>query len=616
MNTLERFGVPKNLFARCAGIYFALSSLVLLSEKLRGTDAVSSWRDFVAAFPFGKLLFWGAVGVCAASLLYYALNARSPRRAAVFDPCLLLGGTLPFACALAWGRNDFFLCAGVCLIALPVVVYAASKYRNRIKRRRTPGVMFPALLTAALTALAAAFVCATAAAKHKIFATSCYDMGIFAQMFHSMAKELSAVTTCERGEALSHFNIHASYILYLLVPAYKLFPGELTLIVSQGVIAVSGVIPFFLIAKDRGFRGGALFCISTACLLSVGILAPCYYHFHENAFLPPLLFWLFYAAEKRNAPLLVLFSALVCIVKEDAPLYVMSAGAYFAFENKGRDRLPGVICAGAATAHLLFITDWLTVHGDGAMMTASRFGILTTDPAQGLVGVVKNALCDPGYFFSLLIGEKSLILLIELLLPLVFLPFCTKKPNRFLLTLPFVVMNLVIGAGYGYAAELGYQYTFGPAALLLYVSLVNLSEMRAEKKAVLSAAACALSLITACALIGGQVSNCACYKENRERFTRMEECLDSIPAEGAVLSNTFYLPHIADRDEIYQLDGALIKDGDAVAGIAKIQKYDYVVLNRTQEADRAAIPFVEESGFTVFAECDGELVIYGRQRPR
>ena len=616
MNTFKRFGAPKDLVSRCAGIYFALSALVLFTEKLRGTDAVNGWRDFVAAFPFGKLLFWGALVAGAASLLYYALNARSPRRAAVFDPCLLLGGTLLFASALVWRRDDVYLCIGACLVALPVAVYAASEYRSRIKRRTTPGVRIPAVLTATLSVLVTAFVCVTTAAIHRIFATNCFDMGIFVQMYHSMAKDLSAVTTCERGEALSHFRIHASYILYLLAPVYKLFPNEVTLIVSQGVIAVSGIVPFFLIAKGRGFRGGALFCISAACLFSVGILVPCRYHFHENAFLPPLLFWLFYAAEKRNAPLFLLFSALVCTVKEDAPLYVVCIALYFALEERGaeeRNRRCMYLLTGAgALLYLFCITKYLKQHGDGAMMLSSSFGLLTTDAAEGLFGVVKNALCDPGYFFSLLIYEKSLILLIELFLPLLFLPFMTKKPRRFLLLIPFAVMNLVIGAGYGYAAELGYQYTFGPAALLLYVSLVNLSEMRTEKKAVLSAAACALSIVTACALIGGQLSNYEYYIKNRAHFQRLEDCLDTIPQDGTVLSNTFYLPHIADRDEIYRLDDAFEKDGDTIVGLIDPQKYDYIVLNRTSESDRAAIPCVEDAGFAVFAECGGDLVIYAK----
>lgn len=612
MDALKKPGEAKDLFARCAGVYFLLSALALLAAKRAGIGAIKDREAFLARVPLARLLIFGAIGVLFVSLLYYIINIKpkTARFAPRFDPALLFLGAAAFVCVLVWGCGDFYLTLGACLVVSPFLAFAASEYVGRGGAGTPVSPPAAAILIGAAGIAVAVFVCVTAAAKHKIFYTSCYDMGIFAQAFHSMAKDLSAVTTCERGEALSHFNIHASYILYLLLPVYKLFPGEITLIAAQGVLTVSGIVPFYLIAARRGFGGKALTGVCGAYLFCVGLLAPCFYHFHENAFLPPLLLWMLWVGERKKLPLFLLFAALVCVVKEDAPLYVICAGAYFAIEEKGRDRLPGVIAAAGATAYLIFINNWLLAHGDGQMMTSSRFGTLTTESAQGLGGVVVNTLCDPGYFFSLLISEKSLLLLLQMLLPLAFLPLLTRKLHRFLLVLPFVIMNLTIGAGYGYAAELGYQYTFGPAAMLLYLTLVNLSEFSPDRRKVLAALSGALSLIAACAMVGGQAWNRTYYKENEERFIKMEECLDAIPPEGAVLSNTFYLPHIADRDEIYQLNESMyITDGDRVVGIADAERYDYIVLNRKDEKNAGVIPALEKCGFTVFGEC-GDVVIY------
>ena len=162
----------------------------------------------------------------------------------------------------------------------------------------------------------------TTIAKHEAFGTTCFDMGIFVQMFHSLAHNLTAVTTCERDMFLSHFHVHASYIFYLLVPFYALLPHEDTLFTAQAILTVSGIIPMFLIAKQRNFKGFTLLFACILYLFSNGLLAPCYYHFHENCFLPTLLLWLLYAVERRNYPLLYIMSVLVCIVKEDAPLYL------------------------------------------------------------------------------------------------------------------------------------------------------------------------------------------------------------------------------------------------------------------------------------------------------
>jgi hypothetical protein len=78
-------------------------------------------------------------------------------------------------------------------------------------------------------------------------ATSCYDMGIFSQMFYYMREYGSVLTTCERDGLLSHFAVHFSPIYYSLLPFYCLFPTPATLLVCQAVLVGSGVIPLVLI---------------------------------------------------------------------------------------------------------------------------------------------------------------------------------------------------------------------------------------------------------------------------------------------------------------------------------------------------------------------------------
>ena len=116
---------------------------------------------------------------------------------------------------------------------------------------------------------------------------------------------------------------------------------------------------------------------------------------------------------------------------------------------------------------MLFITNWLTKNGDGQLMTTTRFGPMMIDQSAGLTEVIKNVLLDPIFFFSLLIKEETLRFFLTVMLPLLFLPFLTKKIHRFWLMVPFIVMNLAIGAGYGYAADVNYHYVFGTGALLL-----------------------------------------------------------------------------------------------------------------------------------------------------
>lgn len=153
-------------------------------------------------------------------------------------------------------------------------------------------------------------------------------------MFHSMVTDMTAVTTCERNEFLSHFNVHSSYIFYLLAPFYAIFPNENTLLIAQAVLAMGGVIPLFLIARNHNYKGIPLAAAGIIYVFAAGLIGPCFYDFHENAFLPTLLMWLLYAVDKRKIGLFYVMSVLVCIVKEDAPLYVMCIALFLFFDEK------------------------------------------------------------------------------------------------------------------------------------------------------------------------------------------------------------------------------------------------------------------------------------------
>ena len=56
-----------------------------------------------------------------------------------------------------------------------------------------------------------------------------------------------------------------------------------------------------------------------------------------------------------------------------------------------------------------------------------------------------------------------------------FLPLITRKPSRFLLLGPFLIMNLV--TDYQYQYDLGFQYSFGSGALLVYLAAINLADI-------------------------------------------------------------------------------------------------------------------------------------------
>lgn len=94
-----------------------------------------------------------------------------------------------------------------------------------------------------------AYLCIVSAYNVTTLSVSTFDIGIFTQMFESMKRDFSQVTTPERDKFMSHFGVHISPIYYFLLPFYYLFPYGETLEVLQVLVVFSGVIPLYLILK-------------------------------------------------------------------------------------------------------------------------------------------------------------------------------------------------------------------------------------------------------------------------------------------------------------------------------------------------------------------------------
>lgn len=610
---LKLCGISDNLFARCISVYFILSAVHILDARQNGIDVQDMWQIFIQRYPLGTSLIWFALSFCLISLLFYYFTIKSEmtkKLSVLIDPVLLITGVLFFSCTLMWRNNDFYMCIGVSLTAAVLIIYGASKLReNRINI----SIKVIAITVALISLVVAIFVCTTAISKHSAFRTNSYDMGIFVQMYHSMAHNLTAVTTLERDIPLSHFYIHSSYIYYLLLPFYALFPSANTLIIAQAVMVISGIIPVFLIAKNRNIKGIGLLSACMIYLFSSGLLGPCYFDFHENAFLPPLLLWLLYAVEKRNYLLFMIMSVLVCIVKEDAPIFVFCIALYLAIDEKSKNRIHALIVVLVSSAYYLFITKWLTDNGDGStiMYMATRFDNLMVDETDGFSTMIGNILLNPGHFISLFIREDTLLFFMEMLLPLAFFPFITKKIHRFLLIVPFVLINLVQGSSYNFAVDIGYQYTFGTAALLIYLAIINISEFDNNYRNICIITTGALSVITAFSLISGHISYYELYKERETSFKEIETYLDTIPSDASAVCYVTYLHHVADRDEVYIFNENNFETaGDRIVGLKDMWKYDFYVMHQADPNTQNAIPYLEAAGYTVFAKCEDTLIIY------
>jgi len=93
---------------------------------------------------------------------------------------------------------------------------------------------------------------------------------------------------------ISHFGIHNSFIFYLILPFYSIYPSCITLLILQCMAMGIGAVPVYLIAKDRLDQKTALI-FALMYLLYHPMHGVNYDQFNELSFsVAPLLFAVYF----------------------------------------------------------------------------------------------------------------------------------------------------------------------------------------------------------------------------------------------------------------------------------------------------------------------------------
>ncbi len=515
-------------------VYRFLSAFLFLSE-LTYFFASGYFTDF--SF-YDGMSFWGFLfaAVILTGLLFLVRNEKIIR--ALFLCCATVYTVLS-----AVYVQDYYVSFGLCLLICAAVYFTETtdlyfEISNKVLWTvALLFMMFYIVHTAVFTSM------------HYInYGTPCFDFGLFAQMFHSMKETGQCLTTCERDKLLSHFAVHFSPIYYLILPFYMLIPSPVTLLVAQAVIVGVGIIPLVLLCKHYKISNTATMLFAVCYALYPAFTGGCSYYLHENCFLPTLLLWLFYFLEKGNAPGSVVFALLTLCVKEDAAVYVAVVALYFLISKK-QPRLGASLFALSVVAFIL-ITKLMGMFGEG-VMSDSRYGDYIYDEG-GLFTVIKSVIQNPLFALAHVFKPEKFLFILQMLVPLCFLPLCMKKPFKLILWIPFLLVNLM--TNYRYQFDIGYQYIFGSGTLLLYLAVSNYAELDEKKpgKILLCAALCTVILFS-----GGELSRSFYvdkFIEDKPQRTVMAEAIALIPEDATVSASTFLVANMSKRDAIYELE--------------------------------------------------------------
>ena len=506
-----------------------------------------------------------------------------------------------------------------CLLITAVLICYALRGRNdrtSFDVKETTKSALWKWLTIVLAVSFFAFVSIWTVCRVLSFSTPTYDFGIFSQMFHSMKTTGIPLTTLERDGLLSHFKVHMSPIYYLLLPVYWCFPRPETLQVLQAAVLASAAIPLWLLCK-RNHLNGMLRCILCALLL----LYPAYsggtsYDIHENAFLTPLILWLFYALDSRLNVTSVIFTLLVLMVKEDAAVYCAVIALYVIVRSllsrQKRDQLVlGCILLTISLVWFFAVTRYLSRTGDGVM--TYRYDNFIYDGSSSLFTVIKAVFLSPMKAVYECVDTEKLKFIFYTLFPLLGIPLLTRKYERYLLLIPYILVNLM--SDYQYQHDIFFQYTYGSTAFLFYLTVINVADLKFSpvKYGALSAAVA----VSCCCFIGTVIPKAVPYprycRDNSQYYEQVRNVLDTIPDNASVCATTFYTTYLSQRDVLYDV---------RYASVEHLLDCEYIVLTTSSESCYKAyaengenglhnlIALLEANGYCIYEEMEGSIVIY------
>ena len=477
-------------------------------------------------------------------------------------------------------------------------------------------------ITVGLSAVFFLFVSSWTVGRVYSFSTPTFDFGIFCQMFYNMRKSGLPMTTVERDGLLSHFAVHVSPIYYLLLPFYALFPAPATLQVLQAAVITSAVIPLWKSGKHHGLTGPQRTLVCAMLLLYPAFSGGTGYDIHENCFLTPLLLWLFCGIDKKNRVATWAAAILTLMVKEDAAVYVAVIALWLIVKTVLRFRkqdagnlITGIAMLGISLGWFFLVTGFLAKSGDGVM--TYRYSNFLYDGSSSLFTVIKSVILSPMKAVYECADPEKLQFIALTLLPLLGLPLLTRRYERYILLIPYLLVNLM--SDYSYQHNIFFQYTFGSAAFLVYLTVVNLADIKMDWKrlTVLSAAA-AVSLVCFCKVV---VPKAVSYPVRAVRYydyyQNIRDTLSEIPEGASVTASTFYTTFLSQRERLYDV---------RYSSPQHLLETQYVVLHVSADGDckqyaqsgendgfENLVRLLEENGYVRYKSIEGILVIYRKE---
>lgn len=407
----------------------------------------------------------------------------------------------------------------------------------------------PLLIAAVVTLVSFA----VSALRFYSFYMPAYDLGFFDQVASNTANGHLMLTTFLPYSFLGE---HWSPIFGLIAQLYRIVQTPIWLILVQSIafgaaaIAAARLARVWLPGRPHAPVIAALAMAVSPLLTNAAPLG-----FHTEALTPAVALFALEAAATRRRLRFVLLLVLLAAVKEDA-LLVAAGGGWVAW-RADRERL-GLIAVPLALAGFLAVVLVVMPFFRGGQPSDLAASYAWLSPGSTSIGTdLRAGLTHPGAVLAHLVSAEALRGWAVALLPLALLPLLSGW--AVLGAVPPLLVALLSDNPVQGTVQM--QYGLEAAPLLFACALLGWRRIpplpvvwRLAPAALVAASVAGYTIVVATS--GGQ------YLDPGEvamisKFSAIKAVLDRIPSNAPVAASSGVVPHISDRQEVFEFPGGL-----------------------------------------------------------
>jgi uncharacterized membrane protein len=416
--------------------------------------------------------------------------------------------------------------------------------RRLVAVTRIPG---PTLCAVALGLAVAVFVVAFTRATwtmHERFGTYGFDLGIYDQGTWLLSRLSWRPFVTIRG--LDLFGQHASYILVLVAPLYRIWADPRLLLLLQVLfLAVPAVVVYRLGARHLGHPVAGL-AVAIAYLAYPGVQWAITWQFHPEALAAGLLALAVLAADHRHHRTMVVLLALAALCGEEVGLVVAGFGALLV---AGGRRPLGWRIVAAGLAWFLVATYVLipAVNGRQTLLFEAVYGLSGSGPRALLTGLPTMA----GHALQTGLANDGIGYLLLVFVPLLGLPLLA--PRWLWPVAPPLLLNLA--AVQPEHHQIRFHYLATAAPLLAAGAVAGLAVVARRRRRLLA------PLLVLLVLVAGFMD----WRFGPAPWSRepvavpagatdpaRRQALAMVDPDAAVSAQYNLVPHLAHRPKVYE----------------------------------------------------------------